>query len=161
MYTNQWQNGNSQGKWKNKKIKTFNNQRIYKHADPQNSSEPQNPDFTYVLKVLRTDPDLKIFIQTLQSKGIDLIMLKYIQENNNAHGTDIEELVFHDTLSNEKMFLWYINYNINEECETFKDLFKIDNKYNDYKDNSCFLNIIISTNRDNFQKKRFKRNIKY
>ena len=59
------------------------------------------------------------------------------------------------------MFFRYINYNINEECETFKDLFKIDNKYNDNKENNCFLNIIISTNRDNFQKKRFKRNIKY
>ena len=54
------------------------------------------------------------------------------------------------------MFLRCISYNINEECETFKDLFKIDNKYNDYKENSCSLNMIISTYRDNFQKKRFK-----
>ena len=52
----------------------------------------------------------------------------------------------------------YINYNINEECETFKDLFKIDNKHNDYKENSCFLNLIISTYtyKENFQKKRLK-----
>ena len=103
----------------NEKIKTFNNQRIYKHTDPQKTYEPENPDFTYVLKVLKTDPDLEIFIQTLQSRGIDLIMLKDIQENNNVHGTDIEALVFHDTFSNEKMFFRYINYNINEECETF------------------------------------------
>ena len=59
-----------------KKIKTFNNQRIYKHTDPQKTYEPESHDFTYVLKVLKTDPDLKIFIQTLQSRGIDLIMLK-------------------------------------------------------------------------------------
>ena len=64
----------------------------------QTTRGPENPDSTYVLKVLQTDPDLKIFIQTLPNRGIDLIMLKDIQENNNVHGTDIEALVFHDTL---------------------------------------------------------------
>ena len=51
----------------NEKIKTFNNHRIYKHVDPQNS---QTPGFTYVLKVLQTDPGLKIFKKHSNAKEL-------------------------------------------------------------------------------------------
>ena len=46
----------------NEKIKTFNNQRIYKHVVPKPADGLGNPDFAYVLKVLQTDPDLRQFI---------------------------------------------------------------------------------------------------
>ena len=100
---------------------------------------------------------MKTFIEMVcESGGISLIIFGYISEDKNQKGTNPEEISYHDSLSNEKIFLKYIDYDVNHESETFKDLFITKDNYNDYKENSCFLNLIVSTYRDKFPSGRYK-----
>ena len=129
------------------KINEFNNKRMY--SDDEH--------FNYILKVLKTDKDLDKFIDMVcESRGIDLIILKNIQLNTKQNGTNPNEEVFHESLSNDKMFFKYIDYDSNDDSTTFKDLFKTDKKYDDYKINSCFLNLIISTYREKITGRYYK-----
>ena len=100
---------------------------------------------------------MKTFIDLVcDSRGIDLIIFGDITEDVNHQGTDPEQISFHDSLSNEKIFLKYIDYDVNHDSEIFKDLFVTKDKYDDYKENSCFLNLIVSTYRDKFPSGRYK-----
>ena len=57
------------------------------------------------------------------SSGISLIIFRSISENKNERGTNPEETSYHDSLSNEKIFMKYIDYDINHNSKTFKNLF--------------------------------------
>ena len=128
--------------------KDFQSQRIYKEDVDK---------FKYALSALKTNKDMKTFIEMVcESGGISLIIFGYISEDKNQKGTNPEEISYHDSLSNEKIFLKYIDYDVNHESETFKDLFITKDNYNDYKENSCFLNLIVSTYRDKFPSGRYK-----
>ena len=130
------------------RIIEFRKKRVYK-----DEVEP----FRYALKCIKTDEDMKTFIDLVcDSRGIDLIIFGDITEDVNHQGTDPEHISFHDSLSNEKIFLKYIDYDVNHDSEIFKDLFVTKDKYDDYKENSCFLNLIVSTYRDKFPSGRYK-----
>ena len=127
--------------------KGFQNQRIYNDDVDK---------FKYAIRVLKTNKDMKTFIEMVcESNSISLIIFGHISEDKNQNGTNPEEISYHDSLSNEKLFLKYIDYDVNHDSETFKDLFITKDNFNDYKENSCFLNLIVSTYRDKFPSGRY------
>ncbi len=101
---------------------------------------------------------MKTFINMVcASAGISLLILRDILENVNQIGTNPTEIPYHNSISNEKIFLKYVDYDVNPKSETFKDLFITKDNYDDYKENSCFLNLIMSTYRDQIKGKYYKK----
>ena len=79
------------------RLKTMK-ERIYEEVDGK-----INKDFTYIMHVLKTDENLRTFIDTVCiSTGISLIILNDVDESKNLAGTDPLTENYHDTLSNEK-----------------------------------------------------------
>lgn len=76
---------------------------------------------------------MKTFINMVrESARKSLIIFRDILENVNQIGTDPTETPYYNSISNENIFLKYVDYDVNPKSETFKDLFITKYNYDDY-----------------------------
>ena len=101
-------------------------------------------------------PDLNV------SGGFDLIVVSNIETPNVMINYDIfkpKNNVWHSDIEGG-LYHSYINYNINNDAKSFNELFDVpccDYVQDNYKTNSCFINILVDAFRKSFQNNKHYR----
>ena len=133
-------------------IMPFNNKRTYR----TDSTEIWNK----LIHILRTDSGIKRVIEVLEdSTKIDVIVVKgavLINENAVNNFKPLKRKLF-SSVSAQAICRSDISYQINEQANDFSELFGIHlDQYTieNFKANSCYLNLIVHTWHDAFDKRR-------
>ncbi len=140
---------------KNNKLEMFEDRRIYRNIDNHN-----NPEFFEICEILKDDNDAYEVMEAQINAGyIDMIKICKVREMRKTK--DVQDL----TKTKLRYFQGgnidhkYINYEINENANTFGELFNFKlvkgiNRSN--VKNACFLNAIINTFKSSFDKQNEK-----
>ena len=133
-------------------ILPFNNKRTYRTDSTEIWKQLKN--------ILYTDPGIKRVINVLEeSSKIDVIVIKnavQIHDNIVNHYKPIKRKLF-NSVSAQAICRNDISYEINKQAKRFGELFGIHlEQYtiDNFKANSCYLNLIVNTWHDSFNKRR-------
>ena len=130
------------------------------------SVQSETSDFKKIIKNVLLDSDVKKEYNKIDlSKRVsmiyvyDEIVLKSIVKNKVDADDQLKKRVFKKlfddiNLGDSKLMNPYINYELNKEADTFGDLFYGDYLIDNKKANSCYINLILNTYYDQFEKKR-------
>ena len=135
-------------------LMAYNNIRTYKRPYEGNNKIK----WDYLVSILKTDNEVKNFFSNFQSKDIVLIIVynASLVQNADKEYKPLDDYLF-DDLDNSMIYNKYITYDINKQAQTFSEMFNI--KYNPYtidnfKANSCFINLIVDTYHYEFEKRK-------
>lgn len=114
--------------------------------------------WTKLIKILKTDPEIMVFLELAGQNSFDfhLIVITKVAERGkgDANFDFLEGKLFSETAP-QAIYSKDISYKLNEQATNFSELFGITlNKYTqeNYKANSCYLNLLVDTWHEEFNK---------
>ena len=142
-------------------IKDFEGKRTYRENPNNNNVMQDNKRFNDLLKpILNAEGIRDTKHAHIINEYADLIIAYDITRTNNIEYEPIEDMAeeeINNSYNNNQIMFKYIEYQLNENANGFKDLFhSLDQKQNNEIANSCFLNLIVNTYKDQIHKRRKK-----
>jgi hypothetical protein len=130
---------------------------LNKYNEKKTFKKYMKPQWRQLVKILATDEKAAEILNSL-SADISMILIKNVSEVE--HTNEVHDPVNDDLFAsseNKTIYSKDISYEINQQAQTFGNLFKINlNKYtiDNYKANSCYVNLIVDTYKEAFEKRK-------